>query len=864
VDWESTLGDLLQGECEGEYFVMNPSGGAIAYFGSTGVAWCPDRGEDGEIYAPYYLMGDMDRQVYLAFYENHNRLGDMWGNALINYLKQPYYHQLNYYVNETEAKGYLNEKTVMEFILLGDPTLRIYNKPQTLDVPEDYATIQSAINDAYSGDAIRIAPGEYHENLIINKGVSLFGEDMEKTILDSFGVHVTAHDATISNLTIRNNNYGCITLSNAYDCNISRTILENSYMGIYLSNSSSNRLAGNILTNCSYGIFLDHGSRFNDVLVNTISDSGEGIYLFNECSDNTVWLNSIVGSHGYGIWIGNYSSDNWILNNSLTNTKNTAIFLLRALSNFVFANSISYSSYGGILLRDFCANNIIANNTASKNELGIMIDSSFDNEIYHNNFIDNVQQALIHPNGSLKNTWDNGYPSGGNYWSDHSGNDVYSGIFQNETGRDGIYDAPYVVRDNNRDNYPLAKPYYGPVRNLDDGQNYRSIQMAIDHASKRDRILVLSGTYHENIFVNKPVTLIGEGRNNTAIWGSGYRPAIDVISDETVISGFTIRGGWDGNGILLNGTNACSITNNLINYSHIGIWFVNSSRDRFTGNILTGCTYGILMGNNSCNNIILDNEISWNTDGIQLVGPSSGNNISYNLIHGNRDYGICLSNATGNGIVGNDLSEAGEVGVYLIGSSSNTLKGNTIVDCGLPGSHASGGGMFLNDSCDNNTITINIIANNAEYGIMLRLSSDNKISHNDFINNTEHAVVTREGFTKNSWDSGYPSGGNFWSGHNPPGKNKDKIGEIPYVIDENNTDNYPLIYPSKCYDPHYTSSPDINKDGKVDIRDVFVIAMAFGSTPGDPNWNPIADLNNDGTVNILDVFAVAWDFGKTV
>jgi hypothetical protein len=59
------------------------------------------------------------------------------------------------------------------------------------------------------------------------------------------------------------------------------------------------------------------------------------------------------------------------------------------------------------------------------------------------------------------NFWDHGYPAGGNYWSDYSEPDFYSGPFQNETGGDGIGDAPYVIDVSNIDNYPLINPYVG-------------------------------------------------------------------------------------------------------------------------------------------------------------------------------------------------------------------------------------------------------------------------------------------------------------------------------------------------------------------------------------------------------------------
>lgn len=56
---------------------------------------------------------------------------------------------------------------------------------------------------------------------------------------------------------------------------------------------------------------------------------------------------------------------------------------------------------------------------------------------------------------------------------------------------------------------------------------------------------------------------------------------------------------------------------------------------------------------------------------------------------------------------------------------------------------------------------------------------------------------------------------------------------------------------------------DINGDGIVDIFDVVLAAMAFGSTPIDPNWNQAADLNNDDIVDIFDVVLLARNFGKT-
>jgi hypothetical protein len=55
---------------------------------------------------------------------------------------------------------------------------------------------------------------------------------------------------------------------------------------------------------------------------------------------------------------------------------------------------------------------------------------------------------------------------------------------------------------------------------------------------------------------------------------------------------------------------------------------------------------------------------------------------------------------------------------------------------------------------------------------------------------------------------------------------------------------------------------DINKDGKVDLKDVFAVARAYGSHPGDPNWNPACDINQDLKVDLKDYYAVCRHFGK--
>jgi len=100
--------------------------------------------------------------------------------------------------------------------------------------------------------------------------------------------------------------------------------------------------------------------------------------------------------------------------------------------------------------------NNITNNIIKNNYIGISIVAYNSNIIYHNSFIDNNIMVWI---PGINTLWDNGYPSGGNYWSDHNPSDLYSGPYQNETGSDGIGDTSYIIDGNNKDRYPLIYPY---------------------------------------------------------------------------------------------------------------------------------------------------------------------------------------------------------------------------------------------------------------------------------------------------------------------------------------------------------------------------------------------------------------------
>ena len=107
--------------------------------------------------------------------------------------------------------------------------------------------------------------------------------------------------------------------------------------------------------------------------------------------------------------------------------------------------------------------------------------SSTDNRFVHNNLINNTDNVSIDRSleGSSSDHWDNGYPSGGNYWSKHNGTDYFSGPHQDEAGHDSIADEPHVIDEMNKDRYALMTPF--SVQGIPAGLIERAFQLATEN-----------------------------------------------------------------------------------------------------------------------------------------------------------------------------------------------------------------------------------------------------------------------------------------------------------------------------------------------------------------------------------------------
>jgi parallel beta-helix repeat protein len=275
-------------------------------------------------------------------------------------------------------------------------------------------------------------------------------------------------------------------------------ILDTTHVGIWHDDSSHNLEVRNLIIQSdslglqtTNGIHLGSWSHDNLILNNTILKSLVGIYADQRAYNNTIagniienltsyecginiWGpnnriigNTITGMSYVGIQLNSYSSDglyghpdecanNIVSENVISRCTFGINLILAAFSNTIVGNNVSNNGLG-ILISDSSNNSTVTENLVSNNDYGLLLFSSNNTRVYHNSFTGNTQQVLL--SDSFNTSWDDGYPSGGNCWSDYTGVDFHSGPYQNEKGSDGIGDTHYTIDADNIDHYPLMEPW---------------------------------------------------------------------------------------------------------------------------------------------------------------------------------------------------------------------------------------------------------------------------------------------------------------------------------------------------------------------------------------------------------------------
>jgi parallel beta-helix repeat protein len=252
---------------------------------------------------------------------------------------------------------------------------------------------------------------------------------------------------------------GCVVLVNSTRITVRNLNLTKNRQGIRLAFTTNSTIAENSIANNDDGIRLEYSSN-NSISGNNITNHIDGIYLVESSNDNTISGNNITANIRYGIMLYGYSNNNSISGNNVANSFD-GIYLggPGGSNNSVSENNITANIRCGIRLYYSPDNNSISGNHIANNQYGIGLEGSSGNKFYHNNFINNINQ--VYSSDSV-NVWDDGYPSGGNYWSDYASFDVKSGPGQDLPGSDGIGDTLYIIDADNVDHYPLMNPYGAP------------------------------------------------------------------------------------------------------------------------------------------------------------------------------------------------------------------------------------------------------------------------------------------------------------------------------------------------------------------------------------------------------------------
>jgi parallel beta-helix repeat protein len=587
--------------------------------------------------------------------------------------------------------------------------------------------------------------------------------------------------------------------------------ISNNNDGIFITSSKNHNITGNNITgNDNYGIYMSLSFSSSSITYNNILDNGIGLYIISgykvNITDNNISFNdrafiagvynsnisrnTVISNNNTGIEI--YSSQNNIFNNVVNSNNGIGIYLSYSDNNIISGNKISNNIQSGLEFDDSSYNVVMDNILGSNTDSGIAIRVSTYNTL--NNNVMSSNGIVIY--GEEKYQWNSHNIDITNtfnskpvyYWVDKTGGTVPAGAGQ-------------VI---------LVNCKYVNITNQDLSNGSIGIELAFSYNNKIDNNVIINnnndGIYiiysENNILINNTCT------NNTSgiyLERSNYNDLYSNICNDNRGSGISLyrsrNNRLENNTCSLNAINGinlsyhsvdCSIKNNICNSNGkngISLNFICTPKsfknniNNFNKNsgIYIFQTHNSIFKNNSCNSNKL-NGMDFNY--------ADYNVLIYNNLNSNEQHGLYFQNCERNEIFGNIISYNLNSGIYLNVSDHSDFF--------------------------NNSISLN------EFGFYLAVSVDNFIYYNRFINNFVQAFET----DKNYWSEAYifPKG-NYWSDYSGkdiyrgiaqdiPGR--DGIGDTPYIINDDNSDYYPLM------NSNYPIPPSAPRNLKLTSEDKYI------------------------------------------
>lgn len=680
-------------------------------------------------------------------------------------------------------------------------------------------------------------------NTVDGKPVYYWINQRDFTVPLDAGYVVLVNCSRISaqNLTLTNNGEAILV---AYTSNstISRNNVAYTDYGIYLHSATNNTVSENNITKNNRGIYVYWFSAKNTISTNNVSENTYGVYV-SKSSNNTIVDNTMDSNTHTSIWLRYSSTDNMISRNNISKGIR-GIELWQSSNNSVCDNSISAISSTGILLGHSysypTSQNSVTGNNISDAYWGIIVSSSSNCSLSNNYVVDTYWGVQLHESSNCTLSQNNlfvnynyGVDLSNSSWCRISRNNITNGDY-------GVYLTQSTNNSISQNN--ITSNWHGIY--LDDSSSSNNVSENIIDDNSGYGLYVNHS--HANVITENVIT-----RNQFGIYFD-HQSENNTISENNITRNdygvhlyrFSDRNTFSGNNLTDNEWGAIGLyfsSNSLLRNNHMtGSWrnlvLVGSSIEDYIHDIDSSNTVdgkpvyywinrrddsvplnaGFVALVNSVNITVEELELVSNGDGILLVNTSRSI-IADNKI-GDTGSGIRLWKSSLNSIQRNNISSS-HSGLLIDESLLNTVSANTIANCrygvylyrysnnntisrnAIVGSGVCG--IYLWTYCNNNTFYENHIRDSIENGVRLYRSSFNLFYHNSFLNNTQQAVIDPPVYS-NTWDSGYPSAGNHWGDYTGVDKyrgsfqnetDSDGIGDTPYIIDANNTDNYPLMKP---------------------------------------------------------------------
>jgi|GEM_PF-1184378 len=514
---------------------------------------------------------------------------------------------------------------------------------------------------------------------------------------------ISCDNVTIKDLELKNNIKG-ITFWKTSNSTIENINANSNSYGIYLKQSSHNILSNNTATLNYYnwGIFFEESNN-NRLINNDVSSNKQGFY-FGSSANNTLSGNKAL------------NNDQWDFYTSYDSLNNT-------INDLNISNTISFTGKD-IALK---ASSSPANDPSPYRNISKFIkleNTSSDSWIFMNVSYD--QNETLSINESSLRLWRyNGS------WS------IVNGINDVNT------DENYVFANITEFSIfaPMGEVKPNSVHNINNGINYSAIQEAINDASSGDEIHVDSGTYYENVFVDRQLILRGFdiGGGMPVVDANGVGNPITLTADGVFLDGFNAHNSSSNNGIEVVSSNNIIFNNNVSN-NYYGIHLA-SGGNTLTNNTVIRSTSGGIFLSSSPDNKLINNTVFSNGYGIYTFN-SSNNTIIENRVFFNSNDGITLDNSANNTVLNNNVSSNANIGIYLYFSGENDLTNNILI--------SNSYGINI-DHSDNNGFTGNTAVSNTNGGIYIASSSNAAVINNTYNNNCWGIYI---GFSNNNTITG--------------------------------------------------------------------------------------------------------------